>query len=133
MSIFEIASRKKLRFESARGELTTEQLWDLPLQAKNQFDLDNVAKTANANLKAVTEDSFVATNSNPAKADCELRLEIVKHVIAVRLAENKAAAERTAKAEKRQKLLAALAAKEEQAITGMSKEDIEKELAALDA
>ena len=44
MSIFEQASRLKLRFASVKGELTIEHLWGLPLQSKTSFDLDTVAK-----------------------------------------------------------------------------------------
>ena len=132
-NLFEIASRKAFRFPSARGELTVEQLWDLPLQSRSNFDLDSLARSVNTALKAVTEESFVATTSNPAKAELEMKLELVKHIIAVKIAENKAISERAAKADKRKKLIAALAQKEEDALGGMTKEQIEKELAALDA
>lgn len=132
-NLFEIASRKAFRFPSARGELTVEQLWDLPLQSRSNFDLDSLARSVNTALKAVTEESFVATTINHAKAELELKLELVKHVIAVKIAENKAISDRAAKADKRKKLIAALAQKEEQALGGMTKEEIEKELAALDA
>lgn len=132
-NLFEIASRKAFRFTSARGALTVEQLWDLPLQSCSNFDLDSVARSVNTELKAVTEESFVTTAANPAKAELELKLELVKHVIAVKIAENKAISDRAAKADKRKKLIAALAQKEEQALGGMTKEEIEKELAALDA
>lgn len=132
-NLFEIASRKAFRFPSARGELTVEQLWDLPLQSRSNFDLDSLARSVNTALKAVTEESFVATTINHAKAELEMKLELVKHVIAVKIAENKAISDRAAKADKRKKLIAALAQKEEQALGGMTKEEIEKELAALDA
>ena len=132
-NLFEIASRKAFRFPSARGELTVEQLWDLPLQSRSNFDLDSLARLANTALKAVTEESFVATTPNHAKAELEMKLELVKHIIAVKIAESKAISDRAAKADKRKKLIAALAQKEEQALGGMTKEEIEKELAALDA
>jgi hypothetical protein len=51
MNIFEQATRRAIRFESAKGDLSVEQLWDLPLQSRNQFDLDTVAKTVNRQLK----------------------------------------------------------------------------------
>lgn len=138
MDIFEAASRKKLRFASPKGELTTEQLWDLPLLggAVNRglnTDLDTVARAVNLNLKAVSEDSFVTVSTNPMKATYELQLAVVKHIIAAKQAEAEKAKDRAAKAEKRRKLLDVLAMKEEQEIGAKSKEDILKELAELDA
>lgn len=129
---FESASRSKLRFPSPVGELTTEQLWDLPLLSARGMCLDNIARAVNANLKAVTEDSFVSTKPDPRKAVFELQLEIVKHIIAVKQDEAAKAKDRAARAEQRRKLLDALAVKEEQEIGAKSKEDILKELAELD-
>lgn len=133
MNIFERAARAKLRFPSAVGDLTTEQLFDLPLQAKGgRPDLDTVARDAYLELKEIGEISFVAdTQADPKKANAELRLELVKHVIQ---SKKDAAAAATKTAENRQrkaKLLAALASKEESEFQSMSKEDIEKEIAAL--
>ena len=87
MNIFEQATRRAIRFESAKGDLSVEQLWDLPLQSRNQFDLDTVAKTVNRQLNAVTEESFVSVRENPAKETLSLKLEIVKHIISVKLQE----------------------------------------------
>ena len=87
MNIFEQATRRAIRFESAKGDLSVEQLWDLPLQSRNQFDLDTVAKTVNRQLNAVTEESFVSVRENPAKETHSLKLEIVKHIISVKLQE----------------------------------------------
>lgn len=135
MDIFEKASRKKLRFPSSVGDLTTEQLWDLPLvsNVKGKATLDAIARNVNANLKSVTEDSFVDVRPNPLKADYELQLDILKHVIAVKIAEQEAAKTRAEKAAKRTKLLEALAAKEDAELGAKSKEDLLQELEALDA
>lgn len=132
MSIFETATRKALRFATDRGPVTVEQLWQMPLQSKNSFDLDSVAKTVNAKLKSFAEESFVTTSSsNPAKAETELALEIVKHVIAVKLAEAADAAQAAKKAETRQKILSVMAEKQDEALKGMSMEDLKKQLEAL--
>lgn len=133
MNIFEQAARKKLRFNSVKGPLSAEHLFDLPLSSKTGFDLDSVAKAVNAALKAETEESFVSTVSNPRKADLELALEIVKHVIAGRIAENEALRQKEARRAERDRLIGALANKEEQAIASMSADEIKKRLAELDA
>ena len=56
INIFEQASRAKLRFDSVKGQLVTEQLWDLPLQSKTNFDLDTVAKGISGALLSVGVD-----------------------------------------------------------------------------
>lgn len=131
-NLFELASRQKLRFPSIRGELTTEDLWSLPLTSKNGFNLDAVAREVNGQLKAVTEESFVETRTNPEKKIHELQLEIVKHIIAVRIAENEATQKRVELKQKRDRLLDLLAQKEEQQLMGKSVEEIRAELDALE-
>lgn len=134
MNIFERASRGKLRFKSSVGMLCTEDLWDLPLTSKgDRPSLDNVARGVFNELKSIGETSFVDDAPNPAKAMFELQLEVVKHVIAAK----KEAAENAQKAaEKRQlreKLQAAIAAKQEQALGAADLETLQKQLAELDA
>lgn len=131
MSIFEQASIQKIRFPSVRGELTTEQLWDLPLRSKNQFDLDTVAKEVNAGLKSVTEESFVATTTNPAKAKYELMLELVKHVIAYKLKANEEQRSRAEKAAKKDKLVAILGEKQDAALKELTADELSKQIAEL--
>lgn len=127
MSIFEQASRLKLRFASVKGELTIEHLWGLPLQSKTSFDLDTVAKAVARDLKAVTEESFVVETS-PANTVLILKLDVVKHIIAVRLAENAAATNRSARSAERQKLLGILADKQDESLKNLTPEQIQKRL-----
>lgn len=130
--LFIKASRKRFRFESKRGLLTTEQLWDLAL-ISDGFDLDDIAKTVNAELKEVSEESFVKTVNSPRKADLETKLEIVKTIIAVKLAEAEAAKNHAEKVALRTKFLDAVAAKDDEAIKGMSRDELMAKLAELDA
>ena len=65
-NLFMQATREKFRFESSKGDLSVEQLWDLPLTSRTGFDLDTVAKAVNADLKASNEESFVNASNNPA-------------------------------------------------------------------
>ncbi len=132
ISIFERASRAKLRFVSIRGLLSVEDLWDLPLTSKTGFDIDSVAREANAQLKAAGEESFVSTKPNPAKALLELQMEIVKHVIAVRLQEQEAAKAKTERKAERERLLGALENKQEEALKGLTAEEIRARIAEID-
>ena len=131
MNIFEQATRRAVRFESAKGDLSVEQLWDLPLQSRNQFDLDTVAKTVNRQLNAVTEESFVSVRENPAKETLSLKLELVKHIISVKLQEAEEARNRANKASEKEKLLRLLDEKQNEALRALTPEEIQERLKAL--
>ena len=131
MNIFEQATRRAIRFESAKGDLSVEHLWDLPLQSRNQFDLDTVAKTVTRQLNAVTEESFVSVRENPAKETLSLKLEIVKHIISVKLQEAEEARNRANKASEKEKLLRLLDEKQNEALRALTPEEIQERLKAL--
>lgn len=57
---FEIASRLKLRFETAVGMISTEDLWTLPLTSNSKVSLDSLAVSLNKELKG-SEESFVTS------------------------------------------------------------------------
>lgn len=129
-NLFLEASRCKLRFNTGRGQLSVEDLWDLSLK-----DLDKAAVAIDEEIKPQRK-SFL---ENPDRSEArrakegELALEIVKAIIAVMQAENK---ERLAEASKRQRrefLQGLLEKKQIDALESLSAADIEKELAALDA
>ena len=131
MNIFENASRKKLRFPSPVGDLMTEQLWDLPLTSKNGASLDGLARSTNRQLKDLGDESFVNVRPDPRVGELQLQLDILKRVIEVKMKIKAAAEAATERAQRRSKLLSVLAAKEEDELKGMTREQIEKELAAL--
>lgn len=132
MNIFEKATRQKLRFASTRGELTIEQLWDIPLLAKNGngFDLDTIAKSVNRELKEVAEESFVAT-ANPARTTLELKLEILKHIISVKLDERSKAEKAESNRAERERLMEILQKKKDAQLEDLSVEEIQARLDAL--
>lgn len=132
MSIFEKASRQKFRFPSAKGELTVEQLWDLPLLVRTQgIDLNSVAVALNSELKALGEESFVQTGSNPKRALAATKLDLVKYIISVKQNENAAAEKRVETAQQIHELEELLHSKKKDALQGLSQEEIEAKLAAL--
>ena len=95
-NIFEIATRNKLRFPF-RGSISVEDLWDLTPE-----NLDVVFKTLNSQKKKANEESLLSAQ---ADADVELNtmIEIVKHIVVVKLAE----AEARAKAKEKTNTLSA--------------------------
>lgn len=133
-NIFEIATRQKLRFASPRGELTVEQLWDVPLRgaAGDQFNLNTIAKAANKALKEISEESFVETTKTAAHTRCELAMEVMKYIIDVKLAEETAAKNRAEKKQEKEKLLGILAEKQAGKLSELSEKELQKRIAALE-
>lgn len=131
INMFEIATRTKLRFVSPRGEISVEQLWDVPLRSKDDFNLDTIAKRANRDFKALVEESFVSTERTPAHAKAELALEVVKHVIQTKLAEEETAKKRAANRAEKERLLEILAEKQAGALTALTEKELQERIAAL--
>lgn len=127
------AARKKWRFQSSRGELTVEQVWDLPLQSRDGFDIDTVAKTVNSGIKALSEDSFVTQTETPALVEAIEKLELLRGIIKVKLDEYQKRVKRSERAAQRQQILEALAKKDAEALTSGSRDELLAKLAALDA
>lgn len=125
MSIFEKASRKKLRFGTDIGLLAADDLWDLPLVATSrrpQPCLNEIAIGLHRELQDRTV-SFVDTETK-ANTDLQLRFDIVKHIIDVKKAELQAEKDASAKAERKQKLMSVLARKQDAALEEMTEEQI---------
>ena len=61
--LFEKANKLKVRFETNKGNVTTEDLWDMPLVSTTGFSLDAIAISLNRKLKETEEESFVAKRS----------------------------------------------------------------------
>jgi hypothetical protein len=133
--MFEKASRLKLRFESPKGLLSVEDLWDLPLTStRNGANLNDLAKAMNRELKASAEEDFVnqtATADSIIRTLLQLRFDIVKHIINVRLAENAAAKAKADAKEKKDRILAIIERKQNEKLEGASLEDLQKMVAEL--
>lgn len=124
-NLFLFASRNKLRFETNKGLLTAEDLWDLSLTS-----LDNIARGVNKVLKDSKEESFIAKKSN-ASSILETSLEILKFVISAKQdeAENKLTAQKRVSEIATLKNL--LAEKEQDGLKSLTAEEIKQRLDAL--
>lgn len=126
-TMFEQASRIKLRFDSPRGMLTVEDLWDLPLTSSgNRANLDAIAIDLYQQTRSTADVvSFVSSSKEDiGKAELALKFEIIKYIISVRVAERdelKAAAERK---EKKARLLELIARKEDETLAGKSIDEL---------
>ncbi|AFU64388.1 hypothetical protein Maynard_83 [Salmonella phage Maynard] len=119
--MFDKATRLKLRFESNKGLLSVEQVWDLSLTALNEM-----AKSLSRQVKAAEtdEEDFIGTKSN-VDSELQLRFDVVKHIIGVKLKErddSKDAAERKAN---NQVILELIQRKKQQELEGKSVEELE--------
>jgi hypothetical protein len=130
--MFEKATRLKLRFDTPRGFLMTEDLWDLPLQTtrQNGVSLDQIAIALNQQLKEAETVSFV-DESPRANDRLQLAFDLVKHVIDVKKAENAAAAIERDRAATKQRILEIIAKKQDSKLEESSIEELQAKLATL--
>lgn len=129
---FEKAVRLKLRFSTPQGTISTEDLWDLPLTSgsASRANLNAIAKGISRQLKAEGEEDFV--NPQPkANETLQLQLDIIKHVIQTKQAENEVVATAAAKREQKARLLELIARKQDAALEGKSLEELTEMVNAL--
>lgn len=124
-NIFEYATRNKLRF-SFKGMISVEDLWDLSLE-----NLDSIYKGLNKEVKQSEEESLLHKKAE-VDVKLEVQIAVVKHIVSVKLEENEAAKKEFMKKVQKQKLMSALAAKENEALQNYSIEELKKMLDELE-
>lgn len=126
LNIFEQASRQKFRFATTRGNISTEDLWDLSLE-----DLDTIAKNLNKLVKASTEESFIKkTNAGNKKAT--IQLEVVVSIINTKLEEQESRKLATERKAKRAQIIEIMSKKQDNALSRKSIAALQAELDKLD-
>lgn len=134
MSLFETAVRSKLRFDSPKGLLTVEDLWDLPLTtaSPSRPSLDDMARNLYKQLKEFSDDtlSFVKPSTVSTTA-IQTKFDIVKYVIDTKMAERDAAAASAEKSAKKQKLMELIARKQDTALESASIEELQAMLQSI--
>lgn len=125
--MFEQATRIKLRFESgAKGSLTVEDLWDLPLTHRGGgLDLDNLARQFALALREAEVGSFV-TKTKKSDEILKLKFDIIKYIIDVKLAEADKAEQAKVLKGKRERILQILSEKQDESLKGKSEEELKK-------
>ncbi len=127
MNIFERAVRNKVRFATQRnGEITTEDLFDLSLTS-----LNDIGKGIIKQLKAEQEESLIETKSK-ASVELELKLELVKHVIAAKQAQAEIDKNRAQKQSQLSFLKKLKEEKEIENLKGKSLEELDAQIAELE-
>lgn len=130
--MFERASELKLRFDSTRGKLSVEDLWDLPLTSRtNEPNLDDIARGLDRKVRALNEEVSFVKPVEQKNDELELRFAVVKHIIAVLIARRDAAAEASSRASRKQELLALLNKKDKEAESSLTREEILAKIAEM--
>lgn len=124
-NMFEVATREKMRFPF-KGMISVEDLWDLSVQ-----NLDKVFKTLNSQRKEAQEESLLNTKSSEDER-LDTQIEIVKYIVNVKLEEQAARVKDAENKEKKQKIMALMAKKDDEAMENMSKEELQRLLDELE-
>ena len=115
--MFELAVRNKFRFPF-KGSISTEDLWDLSVE-----DLDSIFKNLNLQIKKSNEESLLGGKTKEDEI-LDLKIKIIKYIVSVKLAEKEAKIKAKENKEKKQKILAILAAKQEKDLESKSIEEL---------
>lgn len=116
--IFETAVRNKFRFP-CKGFISTEDLWDLSVQ-----QLDSIFKTLKSQEKKAQEESLLNTRT-PEDEVLATKIEIVKHIVAVKLDEAKQAERAKENRDQKQKILGILAEKQDADLRNKTPEELQ--------
>lgn len=126
--MYKQAAQLKLRFDTSKGQLAVEDLFDLPLtSATGRINLNDIAKGLYKALKDEADVDFVDT-AKRGNAVLQLKFDLVRDVITTRIAERDEEATRQKKAEQRQKIMAIIDHKEGEALSAKSVEELRAEL-----
>ena len=130
MSIYKQAAMSDLRFRSKRGLLSVSDLFNLPLASKTRDNLNDIAVAVHNDIQATPTVSFVDLSAGADSKD-QLRLEILKDVIATRQVHNQQTREAAGRNAARDKLQNILADKEDEALRNLTPEELKQRLAEL--
>lgn len=122
-NIFEKITRKGLTFSTVKGNISVQELWQLPLKGRNGFDLDTISRDLLSKVKSSSEESLVET-VNSVDSDDELRLEVLKVVVNTLKLEQEARVNEEQARTHNRKLDQLIARKQEQELEGKSVEEL---------
>jgi len=122
--MFERATRQKLRFDTSKGQLSVEDLWDLPLTStRGHVNLDDLARGFHNQLKNNDDISFVDVDRKNDSV-IQLKFDIVKHIIDVKLAERALAALKAENDMKKSRIMELIAQRQDEALSSKSIDEL---------
>lgn len=119
VNLFEAAARGKYRFPY-NGSVSVEDLWDLSVEK-----LDVIYQALEAQAEVLPKKSLLSAH-NASNQVLTNKIEIVKHIVSVKLAEAEARKQAAADKEHRQKILALIEEKNDEALRSLSVEELKK-------
>lgn len=122
MSDYKLASKLKLRFQTPKGELTTEQLWTL-----TTTELDTLAVSLDEAYKASKGKSFLDKRTTKDKS-LKLQFDIVFDVMQTKVEEEESEKQARDDKEHNQKIFELIAKKKEGELEGLSIAELEAKL-----
>lgn len=114
MEAYKLASKAKLRFQTSRGVLSVEQLWDLSLE-----DLDSLAVSLEAAHKESGKKSFLNKTSVKDKM-AKLAFDVALDILNSKVEDNEAALEAIETKQFNEKILNLIAEKQDDNLRGLS-------------
>ena len=125
MNAFALLTRTKTRFNSPRGMLTIEDLWDLPLTS-NSISLDSISTILLKERDEAPRKSLVVKTSKKNKV-VEAKIEVLKYIISIKQDELEAKEQEVHNAAKRDQIINAIADIEQNELKSKSKSQLLKE------
>jgi hypothetical protein len=122
MSNYKIATKLKLRFNTTKGQLSTEQLWDLSLT-----ELDNLAVRLEQEAKEGNQKSFLSKKTEEDKIS-KLRFDIALDILQSKVEEMEALQNAQATKEHNEKILSLIANKQDSELAEKSVEELKEML-----
>jgi|688.fasta_scaffold1399464_1 hypothetical protein len=126
--MFELASKIKLRFQY-KGIIGVEDLWDLQL-----IDLNEIAKKVNRQLKNLDDEDFISgdVKVTKEKENLQLQLDILKHIIAIKIEDRELKLKARERLEKRKHLQELIYDKQNKELSEKSLDELVKMLNEVD-
>ena len=122
MENFKQASKQKLRFQTTKGLLSVEQLWDLSLS-----DLDSLAVSLQEAYENSKGKSFL-TKRTTKDATIKLQFDVVLDILQTKVEESELLREAKENKEHNEKILNLISEKKDEELKGKSLKELQKML-----
>ena len=116
--MFEVAVRNKFRYPY-KGVISVEDLWDLSVQ-----QLDGIFKMLKSQEKKAQEESLLDTRT-PEDEVLKTKIDIIRHIVTVKLDEAKQAERAKENRDQKQKILGILAEKQDADLRNKTPEELQ--------
>lgn len=122
--MFKKASQLKLRFQTSRGPLSVEQLWDLPMN-----ELASCIRAVRKNIKKASneddEELSFLEGTTKASTEDEIRFKVLKEIYTDKKTDIENAQKESERRINNQKILDLIARKKDAELEGKSIEELE--------